>query len=62
MISFKVVSLAFIAFPVIIAASIPGVINALDKATAVQCIQHDWPAAAHQVHMDWCADNGYKTN
>jgi cytosine/uracil/thiamine/allantoin permease len=34
----------------------------LDKATAVQCKQHDWPVKAHQVHMDWCVDNGYQVN
>lgn len=34
---------------------------ALEKATAHQCKTHDWPAAAHQVHMDWCAANGYDT-
>jgi len=33
----------------------------LDQATAKQCKAHDWPAAAHQIHMDWCADNGYDT-
>jgi len=34
----------------------------LDRATAVQCKNHAWPANAHQLHMDWCADNGYATN
>ena len=37
-------------------------VQALDKATAEQCKTHAWPQAAHQVHMDWCADNGYATN
>lgn len=37
-------------------------VQALDKATAHQCRTHDWPVAAHQIHMDWCADNGYVTN
>lgn len=36
-------------------------VNRLDKATALQCRTHDWPASAHKVHMDWCADNGYAT-
>ena len=36
-------------------------LDQLDQATAHQCITHDWPAAAHQIHMDWCADNGYDT-
>ena len=34
----------------------------LNQATAEQCITHSWPADAHQVHMDWCADNSYATN
>jgi len=37
-------------------------VQALDKATAKQCKTHAWPQAAHQIHMDWCADNGYATN
>jgi hypothetical protein len=37
-------------------------VQALDKATAQQCRTHAWPQAAHQIHMDWCADNGYATN
>ena len=34
----------------------------LDKATAKQCLNHDWPkdAAIDQVHRDWCIGNGYK--
>ena len=36
-------------------------VDKLDKATAIQCQTHDWPAKAHQVHMYWCADNGYAT-
>ena len=37
-------------------------VHMLDRATAEQCRKHAWPEAAHQIHMDWCADNGYKTN
>jgi hypothetical protein len=37
-------------------------VQALDKATAQQCRTHAWPQAAHQIHMDWCADNGYATH
>ena len=33
----------------------------LEQATAEQCITHSWPVDAHQIHMDWCADNGYAT-
>ena len=32
----------------------------LDKATAKQCLNHDWPKEADQVHRDWCIGNGYK--
>jgi len=37
-------------------------VPALERAVVVQCKNHAWPAKAHQVHMDWCADNGYATN
>jgi hypothetical protein len=37
-------------------------VDNLNKATAQQCRTHDWPANKHQIHMDWCADNGYPTN
>jgi len=37
-------------------------LDQLDQATTKQCREHAWPKAAHQIHMDWCADNGYKTN
>jgi hypothetical protein len=32
----------------------------IDKATAKQCITHDWPKKADQIHRDWCVTNGYK--
>jgi len=32
----------------------------IDKATAKQCITHDWPKDADQIHRDWCIANGYK--
>jgi ABC-type glucose/galactose transport system permease subunit len=37
-------------------------VQKLEAATATQCMQHDWPVKAHQVHMAWCAANNYKTN
>ena len=37
-------------------------VQALDEATAQQCKTHAWPQAAHQIHMDWCEDNGYDTH
>ena len=36
-------------------------VSYLEQATAKQCITHSWPVDAHQIHMDWCADNGYAT-
>ena len=56
-----------IATYVIIAASIMGIgsqitIHQLDKATAHQCINHDWPTEAHDIHLAWCAANNYPTN
>jgi hypothetical protein len=56
-----------IATYVIIAASIMGIgsqvtLHQLDKATAHQCINHDWPADAHNIHLAWCAANNYPTN
>jgi len=32
----------------------------IDKATAKQCLNHDWPKEANQIHRDWCIANGYK--
>ena len=37
-------------------------VPALERAVAVQCLNHAWPATAHQVHMDWCAANNYPTH
>lgn len=56
-----------IASLVITAATIVGIgtqvtVHQLDKATAKQCITHDWPADAHNIHLAWCAANNYPTN
>jgi hypothetical protein len=59
---FKATGIALLLFPVIVAITAPAMIQQLDRATAQQCRTHDWPIALHQVHMDWCADNGYQTN
>lgn len=32
----------------------------IDKATTKQCLTHDWPKEADQIHRDWCITNGYK--
>jgi hypothetical protein len=52
---------------VIVAATFIGIgtqitIHKLDKATAHQCINHDWPTDAHEIHLAWCAANNYPTN
>ena len=59
---FKATGIALLLVPVIVAITAPVMIQQLDRATAQQCRTHDWPVAAHQIHMDWCADNGYQTN
>ena len=51
-----------IATYVITSAAIIGIgtqvtVHQLDKATAHQCINHDWPADAHNIHLAWCAAN-----
>jgi hypothetical protein len=56
-----------IASIVIAAATIMGIgtqvtIHQLDKATAKQCINHEWPVEAHDIHLAWCAANNYPTN
>jgi hypothetical protein len=53
-----------IASCVLIAASIMGigsqvVIHFVDKATAHQCITHDWPKEHDTLHRNWCITNGY---
>jgi hypothetical protein len=35
-------------------------IHLLDVATTKQCLTHDWPKEADQIHRDWCIANGYK--
>lgn len=52
---------------VLISAAIMGIgaqitVHQLDKATAKQCITHDWPKTADEIHKDWCIDNGYSIN
>jgi hypothetical protein len=32
----------------------------IDKATAKQCANHEWPQEKDQIHRDWCITNGYK--
>jgi hypothetical protein len=59
---FKATGIALLLVPVIVSITAPVMIKQLDQATAQQCRTHDWLVTAHQVHMDWCVDNGYATN
>ncbi len=59
---FPNVAFIFCAFAVFIGIGTQVTVYQLDKATAQQCISHDWPKDAHQVHMAWCAANQYPTN
>ena len=34
----------------------------LEGATRKQCLNHDWPAESHAVHMEFCQAYGYPTN
>jgi len=35
-------------------------IKSLEAATAKQCMMNDWPVADHDLHVEWCLDNGYQ--
>jgi hypothetical protein len=62
-VSFSVALVSSIAIPLVMySASAFYVLPNLERATAKQCLEHDWPADKHQAHMAWCADNGYATN
>ena len=37
-------------------------VKTLDQATAKQCLMHAWPAESHDIHIEWCVDNGYQVN
>ena len=62
MTSYATMAKVFVGFVATMAIVCHFGVQALDKATAQQCATHDWPQAAHQIHMDWCAANNYKTN
>jgi hypothetical protein len=51
-----------VGFALLIGIGTQVTVHKLDEATAQQCATHDWPKAAHNVHMAWCAANNYKTN
>jgi len=42
------------------AIAINATIPALEAATAKQCASHDWPVESHDIHIEWCVDNGYE--
>jgi len=33
----------------------------LEAATRKQCLNHDWPAEKHAVHLEFCQSYGYST-
>jgi hypothetical protein len=39
--------------------SVNGTLARLEAATSEQCRNQDWPADAHQIHIDWCVNEGY---
>ena len=47
---------------VVFAVSTQVTVQRLETATAAQCMQHDWPVKAHELHMAWCAANNYPTH
>jgi hypothetical protein len=34
----------------------------LEGQARKQCLNHDWPAESHAVHMEFCQTYGYPTN
>lgn len=36
------------------------VVATLEQSTAAQCLNHDWPDDKHDIHIEWCLDNGYQ--
>ena len=35
-------------------------VESIQAQTAVQCMNHDWPAHQHAEHVAWCQGNGYQ--
>jgi hypothetical protein len=62
MINYTTMAKLFVGFALLIGIGTQVTVHKLDEATAQQCAAHDWPVTAHQVHMAWCAANGYSTN
>ena len=53
-ISLLLLALFTLSAPTVIAKFIEG-------ATRQQCLQRDWPADKHAIHMDFCKEYGYPT-
>ena len=62
MTSYATMAKLLVGFALLIGIGTQVTVHKLDEATAQQCATHDWPKAAHNVHMAWCAANNYKTN
>jgi hypothetical protein len=62
MISFNNVAATVCGLAVLVGIGTQVTVYTLDKATAHQCANHDWPKQVHDLHIDWCAANGYSTN
>ena len=56
----KTFGVAVIIYATILGIGSQLVVHQLDQATKKQCMNHDWPAVADQVHRDWCIGNGYR--
>jgi hypothetical protein len=56
----KTFGVSMIVYATILGVGSQLVVHQLDKATAKQCLNHDWPKEADQVHRDWCIGNGYR--
>ena len=42
------------------AGTVHSSIKTLEAATAQQCANHEWPSDKHDIHIEWCLDNGYE--
>ena len=56
------ITLTSLALIAISAATVHNSVKTLNAATAKQCMMNDWPAADHDIHVEWCLDNGYQVN
>jgi len=61
-VTYQTVGLTLLTYGVFVFIALQFAVPVLDRATAVQCKNHAWPANAHQIHIDWCAANNYSTN